>query len=226
MSPGIHLEEISCFTAGYTYLLALTLFVVVGAGLMYINNVAAVGKSFNLVLALSPLEAGPHDALVNQYQKLHVGTLSLASFIGRVLTGLVSDWAHAKYHVSYPLWLVVCSGLMLVTFVVSLQVQTLNTLIYISIACGIAYGSVWTITPVLIGKFFGQRNFAKNWGWMTMVPIISIQLYSFLFGHFYDKNQVDGNCKGLDCFYLSHEIAAYTLGIAWLSSLALWRWKA
>jgi hypothetical protein len=44
-SVGIMLEEISCFRSIDAYILALNMFVLVGAGLMYINNVGNIGIS-------------------------------------------------------------------------------------------------------------------------------------------------------------------------------------
>jgi hypothetical protein len=45
-SVGIVLEEISCFRSIDSYILAFNMFVLVGSGLMYINNVGSIGKIY------------------------------------------------------------------------------------------------------------------------------------------------------------------------------------
>jgi MFS family permease len=80
-------------------------------------------------------------------------------------------------------------------------VNSLPDLLYVSIVCGLAYGGVWTITPVLVGKLFGERNFALNWGWMTVIPAFGGPFFSYIFGAIFDNNSKNQLCKGID-YYL------------------------
>ncbi|KAI8916167.1 major facilitator superfamily domain-containing protein [Gorgonomyces haynaldii] len=171
---GIPLEEISFSTAKEAYMIAFMIFVVAGGGLMYINNVGAV------VLALT--EGGPEDAHVHALQKLNVGILSLSSFLGRAGMGFLIDWTYSVFKTPYPLWGFVSCLLMLIGFMLSLLVSSVDELLIVSFVIGVSFGCIWTICPVLVGKFFGQRQFARNWGWMTAVPAFGSQFFSLLFG--------------------------------------------
>jgi hypothetical protein len=43
------------------------------------------------------------------------------------------------------------------------MVISLDNVIYSTILVGISYGGVFTIYPILVGEYFGLKNFASNW---------------------------------------------------------------
>jgi hypothetical protein len=78
-------------------------------------------------------------------------------------------------------------------------VNSLQDLLYVSIVCGFAFGCVSTITLILVGKLYGQRNFALNWGCMAVMPAFGGPFFSYIFGAIFDKHSENQVCKGIDC---------------------------
>jgi MFS family permease len=82
-----------------------------------------------------------------------------------------------------------------------LYVEDMKDLYYITILVGSAYGGVWTIIPTLVGEYFSLGNFSNIWGWFTAIPGISGYSFGFVFGYIYERESVNGICKGVHCFY-------------------------
>lgn len=112
-SGKIVLEEISCFSSVSAYLLAFNMFVIVGAGLMYINNVGAIIRS----LAPNASESALHES-----QILHVSLLSLLSFASRILVGVCADISNQYIGIHYTFWAFVSSAVMALAFFISATV--------------------------------------------------------------------------------------------------------
>lgn len=207
-SAQIFIDDTSCFSSTSAYLIAFTMFSVAGTGLMYINNVGAI------LVALTPvnesLSTELHDA-----QRLHVSMLSLVSFSARILVGLLADVAYIHLKLPYSVWSIFASAVMSLAFLLSLYAKSSSDLIYVTILVGTAFGCIWTITPVLVGRYFGQRRFAKNWGWMVVMPGFGGQLFSYLFGVLYDTK---GSSQS---FLASHEIAMWFCVVGIFTSLSL-----
>lgn len=95
-------------------------------------------------------------------QSSHVAMLSLLSFAARIATGFVSDF-FSYHHVAKTTWSVVGSVLMTVACFLGSNTQDINTLYIVTVLTALAYGTTWTIVPILVGEYFGLVNFAKNW---------------------------------------------------------------
>eukprot|EP00842_Homolaphlyctis_polyrhiza_P001991 jgi/Hompol1/2793/HPOL_000385-RA len=193
----IELEDISCFTYTDAYLLAFSMFVIVGIGLMYTNNVSAI------LVSLAPADKDASDPLVQDTQRLHVILLSILGFIARIVTGIVSDTLHRTFGVSRTVWSALGAILMTLACAIMTVAESFQAVLLASIMAGLAYGAVWTITPVLVGEYFGFQRFGSNWGWMTMVPAFGGQFFSLIFGWVYDSGRKSHEalvCKGTHCF--------------------------
>lgn len=155
-----------------------------------------------------------NDPELHKAQQLHVAVLSLLSFTGRISIGLLSDWSYHSIGIPYATWAVLSSLLMTTAFLISIIPGV--DFIYVSILIGLGFGSCWTITPTLVGQYFGQRNFGRNWGWLTVVPAFGGSVFSYLFGIIFDS------CEPAGCFIASLEICIYFCSASVATSLVLW----
>jgi MFS family permease len=114
------------------------------------------------VLALLPPEIDANDSTAHQLQKSHVIILSLLSFGSRIVTGLLADLG-ATYRISKTFWAIFAASLMAIAFFMGFGIESMNQLYLVTLFCGIAYGTVWTVVPILVGQYFGLVSFAKNW---------------------------------------------------------------
>ena len=114
------------------------------------------------MLALLPPEMDASDPTAQQLQKSHVVLLSLLSFGSRILTGLLADFG-TVYRLKKTVWAIVGAGAMALAFFMGIEMESINGLYIVTWLCGIAYGIVWTIIPILVGEFFGLVSFVKNW---------------------------------------------------------------
>lgn len=103
------------------------------------------------------------------------------------------------------------------TFHLSMTISTIDELLPVTLLVGFAYGSIWTLTPVLVGLFFGHRNFEHNWGWMTVVPAFGGYFFSTIFGGVYDSA-----CVEHECFRPACEVAMYGSVLSVIASVLLW----
>ncbi|KAH8725735.1 major facilitator superfamily domain-containing protein [Phaeosphaeriaceae sp. PMI808] len=124
-------------------------------------------------------------------QLWHVSVLSIFSFLGRLLSGIGSDLIVKRLHRSR----------------FSLT--------------GLAYGVLFGVFPALVVDSFGPDGFAVNWGFMTLAPVVSGNIYNLFYGAAYDSNSVvepDGqrSCEvGLACYRTAYfvTLVSSVLGI-------------
>ena len=133
-------------------LLAISMFCVIGVGLMYINNVGAI------VMALIP----PTD-LPMKMQSLQVGLISIGSFLGRILSGIASDLCWRVFKLNRLIWPLFAAGLVLSGCLLSMSMESIDKLTIVTALMGLGYGVMWTSLPVLVGEFFGTTKFASHW---------------------------------------------------------------
>jgi hypothetical protein len=148
-------------------LLSLTLLLIGGIGLMYMNNVGAIVKSLyqstSTYFSLSP---PPNNSLskIQEYQSFHVTLLSLFSCFGRLSVGLVSDLFRYMYNLR-RLWFLLGAGLYIFIgqILAGFMIKDLSNLWISSIFVGFGYGNLFGITPTITSEWFGKRHFGLNW---------------------------------------------------------------
>ena len=71
----------------------------------------------------------------------------------------------------------------------------------------VAYGFLFGVYPSLVADTFGVHGLSQNWGWMTLAPVISGNIFNLLYGHIFDANSIineeDGTRKclqGIHCY--------------------------
>jgi MFS family permease len=92
---------------------------------------------------------------------------------------------------------------------------------FISGLSGLAYGFLFGVFPSIVAETFGIHGLSQNWGFMTLAPAISGNIFNLIYGAVFDSHSVvgpDGEryCPdGVDCYKNAYVItlAACGLGI-------------
>ncbi|KAJ3099394.1 hypothetical protein HDU97_003227 [Phlyctochytrium planicorne] len=159
--------DVDCFTQVDAYLLVVVMFAVTGTGLMVVNNIGKV------ILSLFPPHTPTTDPDLQSTQSLHVTILSVAGFIARLLAGGLSDHLSSSQScfVSRAAWAPIPSVIMLIGSFMATRVEAVHDLIPVTVVIGLAYGTVWTLVPVLVNEFFGTKRFGFHWYVLVYIPV-------------------------------------------------------
>ena len=134
------------------------LFCLCGVGLMTINNIGNNARS----LWHHYDDSATHD-FIQKRQLMHVSILSVCSFVGRLSSGIGSDFL-LHHHCSRFWTLVVSATIFTIAQVVALSIENPNQLFWLSGLTGIAYGMLFGVYPALVADAFGTSGQGVNWG--------------------------------------------------------------
>ncbi|KAM4064760.1 major facilitator superfamily protein [Hirsutella rhossiliensis] len=181
--------------------------ILAGTGLMTINNIGnnanALWKHFD--------DSVSKSFLVHRQQML-VSALSVCSFVGRLLSGVGSDFLVRSLHASRLWCLFVACLVFLVAQVFALSVQNPHLLGFVSAFSGLGHGVLFGVFPSLVTEAFGIRGLSQNWGFMMLAPVASSNVFNLLYGTTYDGHSAIGpdgkrSCRqGLDCYRTAYWI--------------------
>ncbi|KAG5785229.1 hypothetical protein H9Q71_000038 [Fusarium xylarioides] len=175
--------------------------ILAGVGLMTINNIGNDAKAL-----WKHYDKNVTDEFLVHRQQMHVSTLSICSFLGRLLSGVGSDFLVNKLHASRLWCLVVACAVFIFAQVCALNIENPQLLGLVSGPSGLAYGFLFGVSPSLVAEMFGVRGLSQNWGFLTMAPVISSNIFNIFYGKIYDQHSAvgpDGErfCSvGLECY--------------------------
>ncbi|KAJ3196167.1 hypothetical protein HK101_009907 [Irineochytrium annulatum] len=147
VDPGFAL-----FQSADAWILFGVMLLVTGPGLMYINNIGEV------VLSLGGNQAA---------QRVHVSLISVNNCAGRIVNGLVSDWAGKRFGMTRIYGLIGGASLVYLAQVLIAWgiVGSLGWLWIVTSALGFGYGACFAAAPALVSQWFGLKHFGSNWGY-------------------------------------------------------------
>ncbi|GAW10924.1 hypothetical protein ANO14919_002620 [Xylariales sp. No.14919] len=185
-----------------------------GIGLMTINNIgndaSALWKHYD--------DSIDDKALV-LHQQLHVSILSLGSFSGRLLSGAGSDFLIKILHASRVWCLVIASVIFSLAQICALNVVNPHLLGFVSGFSGLGYGFLFGVFPSIIAESFGIHGLSQNWGFMTLAPVISGNIFNLFYGFVLDAHSVfesDGKrrCEdGIECYRSAYVVTLSACGL-------------
>lgn len=192
-----------------------------GVGLMSINNIGNVAKAL-----WKHYDDSISKDFVQKRQLMHVGIISFCSFLGRLSSGIGSDWL--IHHHASRFWTLVGSACVFTAAqVVGLTLENPHELFLLSGLTGIAYGALFGVYPALVADAFGPSGMGINWGAMTLAPVLSGNVFNLVYGSILDKQSEfrgDPNgggetvcAKGRDCYANAYYLTLLSsmVGVAW-----------
>lgn len=172
-----------------------------GIGLMTINN---IGNDTKALWRYYDDSADSHFIL--RHQVMHVSILSFCSFLGRLLSGVGSDFLVTKLNMSRFWCIFLSSVVFTLTQIAGTSISNPNHLYILSSFTGLAYGFLFGVFPSVVAHTFGISGLSQNWGVMSLAPVISGNIFNLLYGAIYDHHSIIGpqgqrDCsEGLQCY--------------------------
>ncbi|KAJ6444218.1 MFS transporter [Purpureocillium lavendulum] len=200
-SHRIDIRGLALLTSRTFWLLFSIMSILAGIGLMTINN---IGNDVNALWKNFDNSVG-RDFLVHR-QQMHVSMLSVCSFVGRLLSGVGSDFLVKSLGASRLWCLFIACLVFLVAQASALSIGNPHLLGLVSGLSGMGYGFLFGVFPSLVAEAFGIHGLSQNWGFMTLAPVISSNIFNLFYGTIYDRHSVIGPggerlCHdGLDCY--------------------------
>ncbi|KAJ3562914.1 hypothetical protein NPX13_g8382 [Xylaria arbuscula] len=192
-----------------------------GIGLMTINNIgndaSVLWKHFD--------DSIPDKTLV-LHQQLHVSILSLGSFSGRLLSGVGSDFLVKVLHASRIWCLVIAAFIFSLAQISALNIVNPHLLGFVSGFSGLGYGFLFGVFPSIVAESFGIHGLSQNWGFMTLAPVLSGNIFNLFYGYVLDEHSVvekDGTrrCEeGIECYRSAYTVTLAACGLG--LGLTLW----
>lgn len=217
-----------------------------GAGLLLINNVGTITHAlwdadhrvpthglaswlFADVGTRSQKEA--ERFMIQRIQTLQVSCISIGNASGRILIGALSDLViritgeptHRTLFLLPVAFLAITSQCLAAW---PNMVTDVHRLVYVSSLTGLMYGTLFGIGPVLVFEWFGMASFSRNWGLMSLSPVLGGNVYNLVFGHVYDSHVAPGShshrCyEGEDCYRAVFILTTLGCTLALLISITL-----
>ena len=176
----------------------------------------------NDVLALwRKYDPSVSDDMLVYRQQMHVSILSFCSFGGRLLSGVGSDFLVKVLHTSRLWCLVMAGGIFTIAQTCALSITNPHFLGLVSSLSGLGYGLLFGVFPSIVAESFGMPGLSTNWGFITLAPVVSSNIFNIFYGYVYDRHSViedDGGrvCEdGLACYWAAYmaTMVACFLGI-------------
>ncbi|KAI8630591.1 MFS general substrate transporter [Xylariaceae sp. FL1651] len=185
-----------------------------GIGLMTINNIGN-----DATVLWKHYDDSIDDKTLVLRQQLHVSILSLGSFSGRLLSGVGSDFLVKVLHASRVWCLVIASVIFSLAQICALNVVNPHLLGFVSGFSGLGYGFLFGVFPSIIAESFGIHGLSQNWGFMTLSPVLSSNIFNLFYGIVLDAHSVieaDGQrrCEeGIDCYRSAYVVTLVACGL-------------
>jgi hypothetical protein len=122
--------------------------------------------------------------------------------------GVISDWGKNRFGVPRSYSLMLVSFLFFVSQLATAFIDDIKNLWIASTLLGFAYGSLWSLFVTVCLEWFGMRecrpllvknthsdhdyiqaHFSENWGYLSMSPMVSGNLFSIIFGRNFDAHE-------------------------------------
>ncbi|KIH86872.1 uncharacterized protein SPSK_09799 [Sporothrix schenckii 1099-18] len=162
------------------------------------------------------------ESFLIAHQQMHVSILSIGSFAGRLLSGVGSDFLVKKMHASRVWCLVIAATIFVAAQLFAINITNPHFLGLVSSLSGLGYGFLFGVFPSIVAEAFGIHGLSQNWGFMTLSPVVSGNIFNLFYGLVFDAHSVvepsgERSCDdGLACYRAAYfvTLAACGLGLA------------
>ncbi|KAK4186879.1 major facilitator superfamily domain-containing protein [Podospora australis] len=195
--------------------------ILAGIGLMTINNIG-----HNVIALWERYDNTVTEQFLVQRQQMHVSVLSICSFSGRLLSGVGSDFLVKVVRASRVWCLVIASLVFFIAQIFALNVVNPHFLGFVSGLSGLGYGFLFGVFPSIVAETFGIHGLSQNWGFMTLSPVLSGNIFNLFYGWVYDSHVVTGpdgdrQCNdGLDCYKNAYYATLVACGVGMAVTLS------
>ncbi|CAK7198271.1 hypothetical protein SEUCBS139899_000931 [Sporothrix eucalyptigena] len=191
--------------------------ILAGIGLMTINN---IGHDANALW--KHYDDSVDESFLIGRQQMHVSILSIGSFAGRLSSGVGSDFLVKRLHASRVWCLVIAAVIFVGAQLCAINIVDPHFLGLVSGLSGLGYGFLFGVFPSIVAETFGIHGLSQNWGFMTLSPVLSGNVFNLFYGIVFDHHTIvepngERSCdEGLACYRAAYfvTLAACGLGLA------------
>ncbi|KAF8505422.1 MFS general substrate transporter [Russula emetica] len=155
-----------------------------GTGLMYINNAGSIAQAL-----LAHRKPDYDEAESAIWQAAQVSAISLASFSGRILIGIVADMVKSRLRVPRSFCMPAMCALFILSQLLLVAIGDISHLWMASVLLGLGYGCWFGLLPTISIEWFGLAHFSENWGVISIFPVLGGNLFSIAFGRNLDAHE-------------------------------------
>lgn len=140
--------------------------------------------------------------------------------------GVGSDFLVKVLHASRVWCLVVASFIFFIAQLCALNIANPQFLGLVSGLSGLGYGFLFGVFPSIVAETFGIHGLSQNWGFMTLSPVISGNIFNLFYGTVLDSHSIvspegERSCPdGLDCYKNAYFVTLGACGIGLIVTLS------
>lgn len=107
----------------------------------------------------------------------------------------------------------------------ALRIVNPNYLWLVSSLSGLGYGFLFGVFPSIVAETFGIHGLSMNWGFMTLSPVISGNIFNMFYGFVFDRHSIvepggGRSCPdGLECYYSAYLVTLGACGLGCIVTL-------
>jgi MFS family permease len=203
-------------------LLFAIVFCCTGVGLTWINIIGNIVKSYKITAIPA---------------SMYVIGLSIANALGRILFGLLTDLKHVPLP---PIYLMIpCLAILIFTHGSLIWATNYIWILIVTLLTGLSYGGSFAIMPVIINRYFGDKNYGSNLGLLILAVAIGSMAMGAISGAIYDheasrqksaptavlralsSSPSSHLCFGIDCFRWTYVMTTCVSIIGLIISIVL-----
>ncbi len=100
---------------------------------------------------------------------------------------------------------------------------------FVSSLSGLGYGFLFGVFPSIVAEAFGIHGLSQNWGFMTLSPVVSGNVFNLFYGAVFDKHSIvepsgERSCSdGLDCYRAAYFVTLAACGLGLVVTLLVIR---
>ena len=90
---------------------------------------------------------------------------------------------------------------------------------------GLGYGFTMGVGPSIVAESFGIHGLSQNWGFMTLAPVVSGNVFNLFYGAVFDKHSIvepngERSClDGIECYWAAYVVTLCTCALGVVLSL-------
>ncbi|KAJ4479063.1 major facilitator superfamily domain-containing protein [Lentinula aciculospora] len=183
VGPNIH--GVKLWTSIDFWISFMSLSLLSGTGLMYINNVGSMAQALYVYTHVDRY----NEVDASQWQATQVSTISFMNFSGRVLIGLLADLIKSRFGLPRSTLLILVAFIILSSQIAAAYIDNVRILWRASALLGLGYGSMFSLYATLCIEWFGLPHFSENWGYLSLSPLFGGNIFSVAFGRNLDAHE-------------------------------------
>lgn len=143
--------------------------------------------------------------------------------------GVGSDFLVKNLHASRVWCLVIAATIFVGAQLCAINIENPHFLGFVSSLSGLGYGFLFGVFPSIVAEAFGIHGLSQNWGFMTLSPVVSGNVFNLIYGLVFDAHSIveptgERSCDdGLACYRAAYFVTLAACGLGLVVTLVVIR---